>query len=70
MKHESDLNISYTKIGDYYFPNIAPTGCRRHWHLGQTAQGVPAEASSYPVQRAAVDRRVVQVSRSSQSGSH
>ena len=23
MKHESDLTISYTKIGDYYFPNIA-----------------------------------------------
>ena len=22
-EHESDLTISYTKIGDYYFPNIA-----------------------------------------------
>ena len=23
QEHESDLTISYTKIGDYYFPNIA-----------------------------------------------
>ena len=23
QEHESDMNISYTKIGDYYFPNIA-----------------------------------------------
>ena len=23
MKHESDLTISYTKIGDYFFPNMA-----------------------------------------------
>ena len=23
QEHESNLNISYTKIGDYYFPNIA-----------------------------------------------
>ena len=22
QEHESDLTISYTKIGDYYFPNI------------------------------------------------
>ena len=23
QEHESDLTISYTRIGDYYFPNIA-----------------------------------------------
>ena len=23
MKHDHDLTISYTKIGDYYFPSIA-----------------------------------------------
>ena len=23
QEYQSDLNISYTKIGDYYFPNLA-----------------------------------------------
>lgn len=34
------------KIGNYHFSNITPsTGCRRHWHLGQTAQSVSTETS-------------------------